>query len=164
MEKELTNKKVWMWRYLENTRNYPGLHFTAGKDACTVLAKVLENLSSSGGGRRTVILESLKKLDEARISGGQKFISFSKCRFEVIQPTEQLRFMSAAFANEVVTLRVTPGYLPKFLIGLNDVARGTGDWALHPSGDASLKGQLGQEDQGSLSLWFWPCFGHLDIA
>ena len=34
MEKSLLNIEAWCWRYLDNTSDYPGLHFTAKPAAC----------------------------------------------------------------------------------------------------------------------------------
>ena len=37
MERYLKNLRAWAWEYLENRRNYPGVHFTADGPSCEAL-------------------------------------------------------------------------------------------------------------------------------
>lgn len=161
MEKQLCDVPAWLWRYLENERNYPGLHFTARPEGCAAVRGAVQRIVQDGGGRRTIGLRELAPSDEAKISGGHGYVWFAKLRLEVKAPTEQLRFMHLSFEHDTAFLAITEGYLPRLLEGIADIERGTGDWALGPPADRNAKSRLGQHDRESLELWFWPCFGHL---
>ncbi len=104
MEQRLTNLNVWIWRYLENERNYPGLHFTADRAACETLRDVLRTLTAEGSGsHRTLLLKALNPEDEAKISGGRSFSCFSRLRVELSERSAELQFMSATQDGDVAS-------------------------------------------------------------
>src|SRR5687767_6830977 len=49
MEQRLKHLDLWVWRYLENERNYPGLHLTARPESCAMVLDVLATLRAEGG-------------------------------------------------------------------------------------------------------------------
>ena len=157
MEKYLQNIEVWCWHYNENTRNYPGLHFTAKPAACDALVTCLRQLRREGdGARRTVPLQHLKPEDEAKVSGGQEYECFSRLRITLHSESDTLRQMSFRAEGGMVHLDFTERWLSEFERGLSDVKSGTGDYSIEPQGQ-----MLGELDKASECLWFWPCFGHL---
>ena len=162
MERYLTDLNVWVWRYLENERNFPGLHFTADSAACESLGSLVKVLRAEGGGtRRTLNLRKLAPADEAKVSGGQKYQDFSVLRLKLSLASEALQHMSASYEGGTVSLDFTPAYLDLFDEGIADVARGTGDYAIGPPGSKWKRKRMPQRDRESLVLWFWPCFGHV---
>jgi len=162
MEQRLKHLDLWVWRYLENERNYPGLHLTAKPESCAVLLDVVATLRAEGTGRqRTINLKKLRAADEAKITGGQKYTDFGKLYLRLVEPSDALRFMSARHAPDVVDLEFTPDYLTLFEEGIRDVARGQGDYSIGPPLGRRARKGMPVTDRESLSLWFWPCFGHL---
>ena len=161
MERYLKDLNVWVWRYLENERNYPGLHFTADAAACDTLRTLLQTLRVEGGGtRRTLNLRKLAAADERKISYGQRYQDFSKLHLKLSRPSEELKYMSASFEGVVAQLDFTPAYLDLFEEGIADVARGEGDYAIGPPHRKRDRKAMPERDRESLALWFWPCFGH----
>ena len=162
MEQRLKHLDLWVWRYLENQRNYPGLHLTAKPESCAVLLDVVATLRAEGAGRkRTINLRKLRAADEAKITGGQKYREFSKLNLRLAEPSTALRFMSARHAADVVDVEFSPDYINLFEEGLRDVARGQGDYSIGPPMGRRARKALPSRDRASLRLWFWPCFGHL---
>ena len=160
MERGLRDLSVWLWRYRENERNYPGLHFTGKAEACATLRDLVLRLAGEGGGHRTVPLRELQPEDEAKVSGGQRFVSFAKMRLEIVPPGDELRFMHVGYAGRAATVTVATTYTSELIAGLADVERGRGDWAMYPPNDKASHKLLGSRDRQSVELWFWPCFGH----
>jgi hypothetical protein len=164
VEKYLENIEAWCWRYNENTRNYPGLHFTAKPAACDALVGCLRQLRREGdGARRTLPLRHLKPEDEAKVSGGQEYKCFSRLRITLHGESDVLRQMSFRAEGSMVHLDFTERCLSEFDRGLSDVKAGTGDYSIEPQEDHRGGQRLGELDKASECLWFWPCFGHLQV-
>ena len=164
MEKYLQNIEAWCWRYKENTRHYPGLHFTAKPAACDALVSCLRQLRREGNGaRRSMPLRPLSPEDEARVSGGQEYESFARLRITLHSESDVLRQMSFRADGGLVHLDFTEHCLPDFERGLSDVKSGTGDYSIKPRENRREGRSLGELDSVSECLWFWPCFGHLGV-
>jgi len=162
METYLKNINVWCWKYLENTRNYPGLHLTAKADACDALLKCLWILEQEGhGAKRTIPLKSLDPKDEAKISGGQRFHCFSILKIFFYRETADLRQMCISEIDDIVLIESTEVRIQQLRQGIQDVRKGCGDYSIAPKKKRKENLLLGDKDKKSLELWFWPCFGHL---
>ena len=161
MERFLRNLDVWCWRYRENIRNYPGLHFTAKPMTCDVLLELLKLLETEGhNAHRAVPLKILTISDEAKITGGQKYRSFSKLKIVFCLASGQLRQASFYEENGVALFYLTENFMDKFKAGLRDIKEGIGDYSIAPDDKKNLSGEM---DKKSECLWFWPCFGHLFV-
>lgn len=165
MEPYLEHIQAWCWRYQVNTRSYPGLHFTAKPEACDAIRTCLTQLCrSSRGSYRTVPLQPLRKQDEAKITGGQKYESFSRLRITIHGESDQLRQMSFRVEQNIVHFDFVEQFLDDFERGLIDVQNGRGDYYIAPTIDKKIGLFTGELDQLSECLWFWPCFGHLWVV
>ena len=165
MEKYLRDIEAWCWRYTENTRNYPGLHFTATAEACDAILKTLKQLRrETPPAHRTILLKPLRALDEKKVSGGQAYESFLRVRISVHKESDTLRQMSFRVDDATVSFDFTEPYLPDFERGLADVKRGVGDYSIQPTKNKREGKHLGRLDRQSECLWFWPCFGHLHVV
>lgn len=157
MDDFLTSLDAWVWRYRENTRNYPGLHFTGREPACEALIRCLDLLIAEGAGaRRTIPLRRLDPSDEARISGGRSFVAFERLLLQLSSATAELQQLFVHYAKGRAVIEFTPASLLLLRKGFADVRNGYGDYAIAPDGKA---GPIGIRDHESLVLWFWPCFG-----
>jgi hypothetical protein len=162
MEKHLRDIKAWCWRYKENTRNYPGLHFTATAEACDAILKGLKQLRrETPPAHRTILLKALRKLDEQKVSGGQAYESFPRLRVSLRDESAELLQMSFRVEDATACFDFTEKWLSEFEHGLANVKRGIGDYSIQP--EAGDRKRLGQLDRKSECLWFWPCFGHLHV-
>jgi hypothetical protein len=165
MERYLQNRKAWCWRYLENERNYPGLHFTAKPDACDAILQCVAQLRGDGpGSHRTMPLQTLNPSDEAKISGGQHYVCFGRLRISLHAESESLRQFAFRVLDGTVYFDLTERYSSEFEQGIRDVRAGTGDYSICPRDFARQGRLLGELDRESEDLWFWPCFGHLSIV
>jgi hypothetical protein len=138
MEPYLKNIEAWCWRYKENTRNYPGLHFTAKSAACDALFTCLKQLRSEANGpHRTMPLRQLRAEDEAKITGGQRYECFSRLRLGLHEESDRLRQMSFRVEGDAVCFDLAVPCISKFERGLADVRGGTGDYCIEPQGAAA---------------------------
>ena len=162
MERYLKDIEAWCWRYLENERNYPGLHFTAKPKACDAILDCIGQLRRSAiGSRRTMPLRPLEAEDEARISGGQRYLCFRRLRISLHNESDELRQFAFRVLDDIVQVDLTERYLAEFEQGIRDVQSGVGDYSISPN---RREGRLlGSLDHESECLWFWPCFGHLSV-
>jgi len=162
MERHLKNIEAWCWRYLENTRNYPGLHFTARNSACEAILQALDRLRrDSSESHRTITLRQLDPADEAAISGGQRFTRYTRLRLALHSESEELRQFSFRVVAGTVRFDLTERYLSEFQKGIRDVQSGSGDYSIAPNDSPRKARLMGSLDAESEDLWFWPCFGHL---
>jgi hypothetical protein len=165
VEHFLRDVDAWCWRYRENVRNYPGLHFTAKPKTCDALLACLELLTREGDGSyRTVLLKHLRPEDERKVTGGQKYECFPRMRISLFAASERLRQMSFRVEDGLALFDFTATHLADFERGLRDVQGGTGDYSIFPAMDQKQGKLLGDLDKRSVCLWFWPCFGHLSVV
>ncbi len=165
MEKDLTNINVWCWKYLENIRNYSGLNLTATKESCDKILKLLDTIIQEGPDRsRSISLKPLAKSDEAKITGGQKFISFTKLKISWHTPSNTIHRSAFVIENNTPHFYLTENSINDFRLALLDIKKGQGDYSLHPSFQNNKEMKLlGELDKLSEPLSIWPCFGHLWI-
>lgn len=165
MERYLTNLDVWCWRYGENQRNYPGLHFTAKPDACDAMKACVQQLRGEGAGAyRTIPLQMLRASNEAKITGGQKFECYRRLRLTTHEPSDKLRQMSFRVDADMACFDFVESHFAEFERGLTDVHNGTGDYSIGPQTDRKKGLIVGELDRLSEPLWFWPCFGHMRVV
>ena len=166
MEASVKNIDIWCWKYLENTRNYPGLHLTAKDEACDILLELIDKIAKEGDGRtRTIPLKPLSKEDEAKVSGGQKFESFQKLKISWHVPLENLHNAAFIIEHNNVHFHLTENFVGEIKKGLLDIKKGTGDYSIHPQFKGRKKDKtVGELDKQSEDLWFWPCFGHYCVV
>lgn len=164
MEISLRNIAAWCWRYTENTRNYPGLHFTAQAIACDAITTCLGQLRQEGpSAYRTISLRNLDSEDEAKISGGLKYESFSRLRVTLHDDLNLPQAMSFRADGSMVWLDFSELGLLLFESGLRDVKSGIGDYSIAPRETRRKKERIEVSNVASECLWFWPCFGHLQV-
>lgn len=159
MERFLRNVDIWCWRYLENTRNYPGVNLTATTEGCDALLRVLELIEKEGpGSKRTIPLRQLRPEDEAKVSGGQRYRDFKRLRLCLVDSTPDFRQLCVSYDNDTVTVETVSQKLDLLRESVAEVRRGFGDFGIGP--DTTRKEISGPRDEASETLMFWPCFGH----
>lgn len=163
MEKDLRNINVWCWKYLENSRTYPGLHLTAKPESCDKILNLLDTIIHEGPDRsRSLLLKPLAKSDEAKITGGQKFLTFEKLKISWHSSSDKIFRSAFLIENNIPHFYLTDKFLADFKKGILDIKEGRGDYALHPNFQNNKEVKLlGELDKLSEDLWIWPCFGHL---
>ena len=164
-ERTLSNLDLWIWEYPDNRKYYPGIHLTGRPAACDAVEEWLVRLLvTPGGGRKSIPLRPLRSADVGRISGKLPYRGFSKLQLAVIPERDELQQMSIRTEGELAIVEVTPARIDDLIQGIRDVRAGTGDYAIRPHLDQANGHESGQIDRESLCLWFWPCFGHLEVT
>jgi hypothetical protein len=131
-------------------------------DACDALLHCVNALRQVGhGATRGVPLKPLAKADEAKITGGQRYTSYSSLRLVYWDGTAELRQLCVSATERVARVEFTEDALPRLCQGLEDVKSGRGDYSIGPPSARKELRALGERDRTSMDLWFWPCFGHL---
>lgn len=132
---------VSLWRYTENTRNYPGWHLTADAAGCDSLLDLLDALATEPGGYRTI---PLRAPDEAQLgvpnNRRSPHIAATKLQLTLSDAPADWRFPSD---HDPASLTIGNDWLAPLRKGLLDITQGRGDY------------RIGNDDSGSLKLWFW---------
>lgn len=132
---------VSLWRYTENTRNYPGWHLNADVAGCRSLLDLLDALATEPGSYRTI---PLRPPSEAQLSvpnnRGAAPAAATKLRLAVADAPAQWHLPAD---HDPATLTIGSDWLAPLRKGLLDITRGRGDYS------------IGEEDSDSLRLWFW---------
>ena len=130
--------KICLWRYLENTKHYPGYHLSADSEGCTYLCERINDQWDRSS-------FSLVEPDSAVLSvpnnqGGRAGIyAFTKLSIET-NGAEGERFSMEEHTSTLV-LQISPRQTNELLKAIDAMKRGEGDYA--------LKGRHNG------SLWFW---------
>jgi hypothetical protein len=75
--------------------------------------------------------------------------------------SDNLRQMCISESDGVVTIQLVRTNTEPFEAGLHDVKKGMGDYSIAPQKSKKDGTVAGPQDERSLDLWFWPCFGHI---
>ena len=135
---------IYLWRYLENVRNYSGFHLTCDSAGCSTLRAALNN--EAGYPYVTVNLASDEKvLKVPNNKGGlAKAIFYKTLVIKVGQslPGEYMRFKE--LEGGVCELKCSVGQADCILGGVDDIEIGKGDYSV-----GEIKGQ-------DLTFWWYP--------
>lgn len=146
---------AYLWEYLENRRNYPGFHFTATTEACTLLRGSLRRMELKGRPTRTQ-LSPLSRSNEARISGGLKFRCFNVLVISYVPEQAEALILLPDRAEQTMNMMVNAVGLKQLEAILDDVQAGIGDMSIEAYDPTAPT----KRERGTC-LWYWPCFGHL---
>lgn len=134
---------IHLWRYVENRRNYPGLHLTADAGGRKVLVDHLSQLES---GRCREARIQLAPVTEAALGvpnnrgGTARYTTFSQWLVSV-PPEATRKEFKVSLAGFTCRLSVSPEQAGCIVAGVADLAVGRDDYCIGG----------GRED----ILWFW---------
>ena len=127
--------KICAWRYLENTRNYPGFNLSSDPEGYRFLRERL-----TAGYSKTSI--SLNTVDKAVLSvpnnSHQQNHSFRKLRFFTASPDSSEDFLQFKEFEDELHVTLSNSQLKVVLDGLTDVKRGGGDYCICDNNGAGL--------------------------
>ena len=131
--------RICLWRYRDNTRNYPGFHLSADPEGCLVLRDLL------GTGRQTTSTP-LHSVDAEilevpnNLKGEARWTSWRRFRIQSFgdEAPETFEF---AEDGETLLLTCSRAQIGCILKGVEDMESGRGDYCI--GGD------------GEHVLWFW---------
>ncbi|MDO5653554.1 MAG: hypothetical protein Q4G39_05565 [Brachymonas sp.] len=135
---------ISLWRYAENTSNYPGWNISADSTGADSLIELLHCLKSDGtGATRTVLLtppdSSLLAIPNNK-GGKAKYIAAEKLRLLVSDNTSTWYFPSEA---SLVPLTFGSDWFDALEQGLARIKPHQGDYS------------IGSSSEDQLQLWFW---------
>ena len=136
---------ISLWRYTENSRNYPGWHLSADAAGCASLFELLQALRAcSESTSRTVHItppsSSTLKVPNYR----SKWVAPTKWRiaFEPNKAATSLWSIETQEDSVHLTLGVT--MIQELASGVKDIRRGEGDYSIG-----------GSDEQPRLWFWWW---------
>jgi len=140
---------VFLWRYLENTRNYPGWHLTADSTGVRSILALLDLLASSSVRLYRTIPVTRPTIRELSApnnkQGTAKTAVPAKWRFD-FDPTTPGRWTFPQNL-EPACLSFGPEYVPALVAGLTGIENGSGDYSIGP--------KTKECPDLSAHLWFW---------
>lgn len=126
---------IWLWRYQENTRNYPGWHFTADDRGGASLIALLHAFDKDGPANfRTVQLDP----PSARIlsvpnNRQTAWVSPSKMRLTLAPSPDEWRFTER---DNIATFSIGKNWIPALVKAIRSIASGDGDFSIGPAGSS----------------------------
>lgn len=136
--------RIYLWRYRENRRNYPGYHLTADVTGCELLINALSRHENTKAERQSLIplspvtpgilaVPANRRGDPTVVSFGALLLStqpgWAAERFELSESYPQCR------------LELSSAQAGCMLEGVRDIQRGKGDYCVGGEGDHVV--------------WFW---------
>ena len=131
--KQNINGNIYIWKYLDNSRNYPGWNFTADKKACNSLLELLKLMQLCEWSSKKEIKTSEPKISQFKIPNNQNgeakwqtsmklILSFKKNEDENFwELIENLNEIEIQFGEKKIT---------DFENALNKILDGNGDFAI----------------------------------
>jgi len=132
--------RISVWRYTENSGNYPGWHLTADPAGCQSLLALLDALAADGVGSRAVAITAPGKADLAVPNNRQGRAAWGapqKLRLTLAAAEQQWWFPPGL---DPAALTLGAAWLPALRHGVAGIPAGQGDYSI---------------GKGSLPLWFW---------
>lgn len=130
---------VCLWRYLDNTRNYPGYHLSADMDGCRLLREKLAQIP----GKARIPLDEPDKavLSVPNNKGGvARLVAGVTLRIES-NPELPEGYFAFVEKGQIIVLTCSIQMMAGILRGVGDMEQGKGDYAIRGDGDCRL--------------WFW---------
>ena len=131
---------VWLWRYFENVRHYPGWHFTAdraGGRSLLALFDLLEAANDASLYRTMQVAELTPNILAVPDNRSARATSPVRWRLRYAQAPEAWRFMEA---GDTLELTMDAQSVHKLRESVEAVLRREGDFCIGPDTDR---------------LWFW---------
>jgi hypothetical protein len=143
---------VYLWRYIDNTRNYPGWHLSLDPLASESLLALVGALQGARNPVHRTLEITPPTLPVLRVpnnlGGEARWASPEKWKIAFVPGLEDAQLWEFPVTQtSAVLLRLGNHYLDKFTSGLNDLLSKVGDYSIggHP-----------KEARGSETvLWFW---------
>ena len=130
---------ISLWRYLENTRNYPGWHFTADDAGCASMLALLDALFLDPAGSTRTLQLTAPSAEVLSVPNNRRAPVKGPASLKlshVVDP-EVLRWIQD---GDRLVLEIGQQRAPMLRKGVADVAAGNGDYCIATA---------------PLPLWFW---------
>jgi hypothetical protein len=140
--------KSYLWRYKENTKNYPGWHFSADEISCSAfidLFNLMDVATYSGNCKISITPPNDALLSIPNNLNGNARYETAKQLVIKYDPLKQVLW-NITHNDSTVFIDIGKKYLLEFRKGIEDIKQGQGDYSIGPIADENR-------------LWFWwmPC-------
>ena len=121
--------KVYLWKYLENQSNYPGINLTANRDGCDSMIELLTLLGySQYAPTKTLNLQPTIQQIASVGTRKDKFKSFTALTLHFA--TEEESTWTVEELNDEIRLSFSLHYLNELKNAINRIREGAGDFLL----------------------------------
>lgn len=145
IEKLNITGKVYAWKYLENSRNYPGWNFTVDKRASESLFELLNLMEQCEFSSKKEIQITIPTENQIKVpnnqNGSAKWITASKLILKLIKKTEKGHWEIIEKETEI-EIQFGENKLVEFGKAITGIPKGNGDFAI-------------SSDSGESILCFW---------
>ena len=132
--------RIWLWRYVENIRNYPGWHVTAdaqGAASLLGLLGLLDTLNQGGADSARTVQISAPSASILAVPNNRRAAWHAPARLRVGTSANEEEWRLTA-EDQSAALTVGSGWRPVLQLALVGIAEGRGDYAIGPSGKQQL--------------------------
>lgn len=133
--------RISLWRYTENTRNYPGWHLNADAAGCESLIALFQELATGSSPVRSVVVTP-PAAAQVRVPNNRSAAWLAPDRIKVGWSPNASEWLLPP-STEPARLTFGSDWLEPLRSGVMGIPRGQGDYA------------IGSRANGSLVLWFW---------
>lgn len=142
--------QIFLWRYKDNVRNYPGWHLCADSQGCEFLLEVLNAFNKSQEKSFLVAISNppSKVLSVPNNQGGRaKWQSPKELKLSFDSDANATELWDFSFNNNLSILKFGSKGIKELKKGIQDVTNGQGDY--------SIGGYDSESNEESTCLWFW---------
>jgi len=143
--------KLYLWKYTENSKNYPGWHLHADLEGCTSLIKLICLMRMDKfPAKRTVKISApnsqiLSVPNNKR--GKAKWKTLKKLKIKSVKSASDYKEQFLTHKHNHILLTADEIMLTKLEQGFNDITKGKGEYSICHDG--------AMEKSVSSCLWFW---------
>jgi hypothetical protein len=148
IDKHKIDGKVYTWKYLENSRNYPGWNFTVDKTASRSLVELLNLMKQCAWSSRKEIQISKPTKNQIKVPNNQNGIAKWKTVTKLIltsKKTAEKEFWQVMENENEIEIQFGESKLVDFEKAIRGIAKGIGDFAI-----------TSESEDNILYLW-WYC-------
>lgn len=142
--------RIFLWRYCENTRNYPGWNLTADGEGCASLQELIDLFDGARwtcGQTIRLIRPNERVLCVPNNRGGKaSWISRESLRLQYPKNKVPHEHWSLTFDQREVVLQLGARKLVDLRDGVSAIMNGRGDYAIGPDAESRFDEEC---------LWFW---------
>ena len=143
--------KIYLWKYEENTKNYPGWHLHANNEGCASLQELIELMvKAKFSSERTIsiIPPTAKILMVPNNKGGKaKWLSVDRIKVKFVKGESDSEEWSLQHKHPQLFLTIGENKLKALEKGIKDIAKGKGDYSIGYKEETT--------DSEPSCLWFW---------
>lgn len=147
IEKWKQQGDIWIWRYIIQSKNYAGLHFTADSAACKSFKHLIRLMKEAQWPSTKILLISAKPFIDPTGYGYKKTVLKTiKIKYRKNLVAEDHWQIDWDGTKRNPTLSLGAKKLNELEKGVSDVEKGYGDYSIGPVEKSYLP---------DMSLWFW---------